>query len=177
MGIRASSMPFGSSYFSTELKGLTLGDMFMDERGRQFTLFQMDVTANLTSSVITQYDLCYLLAPLVTNNKLSAATGGAQDYVVLAGVAPVTFTPISGSTMYILLLTKGRTLVNSGTDTSTAGAYAIVDTSNDAKMKTVAQTDTTAQTAALINRHFGRTLVTVASGSTTDCFVDFNMSL
>ncbi len=179
MGVRASSLPFGTNMFSTELKGLTLGDMFMDERGREFMLYQLDVTANLTGSAIAAGDLCYLLAPLVVNNKLSAATGGgANDYVISAGVATVAFTPISGSTLYILLLTKGRhSTVNSGTDTSTAGAYAIIDTGNDGKIKTVAQTDTTAQTAALLNRHVGRTLVTVASGAVTDVFVNIPMGL
>ncbi len=184
MGFRAASLPNNTTYAVAKLQGIAVGDEFQDEHGFTYRCYQLDDTADLTASVLTKGDVCYLCCagiattqPLVVGNTMAQCTGGAQNYAIFAGIAPATIDPAAiGTNCYVFLLVHGRIKVNTGDATASVGDYMIFNTSEDTEATNVAQTDTTAQTLDLIPRHIGRCLV-ASSGGFTDSWIDAPLTL
>ena len=69
--------------FTTELKGLALGDFFFDNKGRKFRLYELATT--LAGDEISDGDVLVLKAALIVTNDVS--TGLDATNPITAGVA------------------------------------------------------------------------------------------
>lgn len=177
----------GSSAYTTDLAGITLGDSFFDARGRLFQVFAL--SNDLTGDTITANQIVYLATTQVTyptgqsglftvTNTIANAFDAAAD-THIAGVALGTSAEAASSAAadnrYMLFLVRGRheTIATNGDDDIAQGDY-LISSSGNGTCDSITGTDqATTQTERTMNRRFGIALAAdVDASDTVDGFVN-----
>ena len=152
------SIPFATDGWiaSTELKGLTVGDTFVDGRGRRFRLFELALVADLAGSAATTSGDVLVLkdATTVTNDVSKGAdpSNPAIGGVILGAIDGSSAT----ETKCVLCLVEGEATINCSSGVALSSGL-IADSTADGKA--------VAATAAEPGRTVGVALAAVVGGT------------
>jgi hypothetical protein len=143
-GAGIPEIPFAVDQVVTALDpSWNLGDIFCDNRGRRFALWQIDPA--LINNTFASGELCYLKAARVVTNDVS--DGIDATYPIVAGVAQGSLPESTSTTTirYGLFLIEGvATIKTSGADDIAIGENLIAIASNDGGCDGAAQSATSA---------------------------------